>query len=140
MGHVCAFLSFLGIFSMSNSHSDVACILVPSGCVPFNPYIFYISTLNGLSIHKQCVVVPLQTIVSMAYADFSGVCIVVWINLLLSTILLQYSPPLHIFFGLLYVHPPYGLSHVASDLWTFLLFVHVPLLCAGSTQYPCNQQ
>ena len=77
MGNLCAFLAFWGIFYMSNSYSAVACILVPSGCVAFNPFLVCISNLYGLSIHKQCVVVPLSTIASMASSFFSGVCIVV---------------------------------------------------------------
>ena len=40
MGNLCAFLALLGILSISNSHSAVACILVPSGCVDFNPFLF----------------------------------------------------------------------------------------------------
>ena len=39
MGNLCAFLARLGIFYMSNPHSAVACILVPSGCVAFNPFL-----------------------------------------------------------------------------------------------------
>ena len=77
MGNLCAFLAFLGILSMSNSHSAVACILVPSGCVYFNTFIVCISNLHGLSIHKQYMVVPLSTIASVASVIFSGVCIVV---------------------------------------------------------------
>ena len=88
MGNLCAFLEFWVIFSMSNSHSSVACILVPSGCVAFNTFLVCIFNLHGLSIHKKYVVVPLSTIASVASAVFSGVCIVVLINLLLSTILL----------------------------------------------------
>ena len=77
MVNLCAFLAFWGILSMSNAHSAVVCILVPSGCVAFNPFIACISSLHGLSIHKQCVVVPISTIASVAYAIFSGVYIVV---------------------------------------------------------------
>ena len=77
MVNLCDFLVFWGIFSMSNSHSDVAFILVPSGCVAFNPFIVCVSNVHGLSVHKQCVVVPLSTIASVTSAVFSGVCIVV---------------------------------------------------------------
>ena len=59
MGNLCAFLAVLSIFSMPNSNSAVACILVPSGCVDFNPVLVCISNLHGMFIHKQCVVVPL---------------------------------------------------------------------------------
>ena len=131
-------LRFWVVSSMSNSHSAVACILVSSGYVDFNPFPVCISSLHWLFIHKQCVVVPLSTIASVAPDVLIGVCILDWINLLLCTIWLQYSPPLHIFLGLLYAHHLNGLSRVASALWLFSLFVHVPLLCTGSTQYPCD--
>ena len=65
-------LRFLVIFSMSNSHYDVACILVPSGCVDFNPFIVCISNLHGLFIHKQCVVVLISIIASVASVVLSG--------------------------------------------------------------------
>ena len=77
MGNLCAFLAFLGILSMSNSHSAVACILVPSGCVAFNQFSVCISNLHGLYIHKQCVVFPLLKTTYVASAVFSAVCIVV---------------------------------------------------------------
>ena len=76
MGNLCAFLLVLGIFSMYNSHSAVACILVPSGCVAFNPFLVCIYNLHGLFIHKQCLVVPLSIIASVASGVLSGVWIV----------------------------------------------------------------
>ena len=77
MGNLCAFLALLGILSISNSHSAVACILVPSGCVDFNPFLVCVSNLHGLFIHNQWVVVPLSIITSVASAVRSRVCIVV---------------------------------------------------------------
>ena len=76
MGNLCAFLAVLGIFYMSNSHSDIVCILVVSGCVEFNPFLVFISNLHGLFIHTQCVVVLLSVITSVAFAVLSGVFIV----------------------------------------------------------------
>ena len=116
MGSLCALLAVWGIFSISNSHSLVAYILVPSGCVAFNPFLVCISNLHGLFIHKKCVVVPISIILSVTSTVLSGVCIVDWIILLLFTICLQYAPTLHIFLGFPYAHPPNGLSRIASAL------------------------
>ena len=77
MGNLCAFLAFLGILFMSNSHSAVACILVPSDFVAYNQFLVCISNLHVLSIHIQCVVVLLSTIASVASTVFIRVCILV---------------------------------------------------------------
>ena len=77
IGDVCAFLAFWGMISMSSTYSDVACILIPSVCVAFNPVFICISNLYGLSIHTKCVVLPLLTITYVGFDGFNGVCILV---------------------------------------------------------------
>ena len=76
MGNLCDLLAVLGIFSMSNSHSDVACLLLLYGCVDFNSFLVCISNLHGIFINKQCVVVPLSIIAYVNSGVLSGVCIV----------------------------------------------------------------
>ena len=76
MGNLCAFLAVLGILYMFNSHSDVACILVPSVCLAFNLFLVCISNLHVIFIHEQCVVVPLSIIAAVASALLCGVWIV----------------------------------------------------------------